>query len=268
MVKIVNIIRLCGFCVLLYCLLILGLYSFEHHILFQPTTLAEDHVFQFDHPFEEFFLEKEGTSRINALYFKTEKPSKGAILYFHGNRDNLQRWGQYHKDFTSRAFDVLFIDYQGYGKSRGEATEAALYQNAEMAYDWLKEKYDRQDIILYGRSMGTAPAAYLASKVPARFLILETPFNNIRSVLQYNLPFQYLPFEPENRLPNDEYLKQLSYPVYIFQGTQDWVVPYQTASQLIPLLKPQDRFYTIEGGSHGDLSSFESYHQWLDELLN
>ncbi|MEM8908780.1 MAG: alpha/beta hydrolase, partial [Bacteroidota bacterium] len=71
----------------------------------------------------------------------------------------------------------------------------------------------------------------------------------------------------ENRLPNDEHLARMNCPVYIFQGTSDWVVPYQSAIRLRPLLKPSDRFYTIEGGGHKNLSSFDSYQNWLDDIL-
>ena len=267
MTKVRNIIWLFSGIFLIYALCLLVLYTFEEKIIFQPQGLNSQHVFEFDYPFEEFFLECPNGERINALHFKTKTEARGVVLYLHGNADNLQRWGQYHDDFTKRGYDVLFIDYQGYGKSSGIVSEKGLYQNAETAYDWLTRHYRPEQILIYGRSMGTAPASYLATQVASNMLILETPFNNIRGTIEGRFPFFYIPFELRNRLPNDEHLTQLTCPVYIFQGTQDWIVPYQSASQLKPLLKSRDRFYTVEGGGHKNLSSFPSYQEWLDEVL-
>ncbi|MFZ4476739.1 MAG: alpha/beta hydrolase, partial [Saprospiraceae bacterium] len=92
----------------------------QHKILFRPTRLPEKHVFRFDAPFEEHFIETPDHVRINALFFPAaQQPSSGVVLYFHGNRDNLQRWGAEHRRFTESGYDFFAADYRGYGKTPG-----------------------------------------------------------------------------------------------------------------------------------------------------
>lgn len=236
--------------------------------LFRPTLLSADHRFDFGEPFKEHFFDTPDGARLNALFFPAAAAEKrGVILYFHGNRDNLQRWGAMHRDFTRRGYDFLAPDYRGYGKSTGEPDEQHYLEDALLLYEWLKGRYRVQEIILYGRSLGTGMASYLAARVPARMVILETPFDNIGGLLASHIRRHAPPFEPAFLFPNDENLKASTLPLLIFHGTRDRVVPYAGAGNLKRVLKAGDEFVTIEGGSHNNLNMFELYQEKLDEWL-
>ena len=236
--------------------------------LFRPVVLPANHSFDFAEPFTEHFFDTPDGARINALLFTSPAPvRRGVILYFHGNRDNLQRWGAMHRDFTARGYDFLAADYRGYGKSTGEPDEQAYFADACLLYEWLRERYDAGKIVLYGRSLGTGMASYLAAQVPAHSVVLETPFDNIGGLLASHIRRHEPPFEPAFRFPNDEFLKTTPLPLLIFHGTRDRVVPYACAENLKSLLKPGDVFITIEGGSHNNLNTFELYQEKLEEWL-
>ena len=251
----------------LYGIVVGGIYILQPKIVFQPDPLVAEHNFNFEEHFEEFYLYTDDSIQINALYFSTPHVKKGAVLYLHGNADNLQRWGQYQTEFTKRGYDALVIDYRGYGKSDGAISEAGLYQDAQAAYQWLLQKYEPEEIIIYGRSLGTGVASWLASKVKARMLLLETPFDNMTNVLHAHLPNVLLPFDIKYKFPNDEYLKAVAYSIYIFHGTEDEIVPYESAMALQTLLKEHDEFITIEGGQHRGLRHFPIYQETMDRLL-
>ena len=250
-----------------YLLLHFLFFAFQKKIIFQPEKLQSDYKFNFEEEFEEFFISVEN-EKINALYFKTNKENNGTILYLHGNADNMNRWGEYASDFTSRGYDVLMIDYRGYGKSEGKPTEANIYKDAEAAYQWLLQKTDSQQIIIYGRSLGSGPATYLAAKYEAKLLILETPFESIECVDDNKLPLMSFLFRTRVNFPNDQYIQKVDFPIYIFHGTEDFVVPYDCAKGLEAFLKPEDRFITIEGGGHKNLNEFETYYEQLDLILS
>ncbi len=264
-----NILYLLATLLTLWVLLSLVVYSFQKQIIFQADPLPLDHTFQFEMetPFEEYFLSTPDGISLNALYFSTQVRRKGAILYFHGNADNLQRWGQYSGDLTQRGYDVFMIDYRGYGKSEGEADELAYYRDAQLAYDWLREKFPAEEIIIYGRSLGASIASQLATKVSARSLILETPFDNIQHAIETSIPVLYLPWPLQYHFNNDQHISLINYPVYIFHGTADLIVPYRSAAQLKPLLKITDAFYTIEGGGHKNLGAFIEFQETLNQIL-
>jgi uncharacterized protein len=241
----------------------------QKKMLFRPVPLPQDHRFVFDAFFEEVFLETPDGVRLNLLFFPApEKPAHGLVLYFHGNRDNLQRWGALHRDFTTLGYDFLVPDYRGYGKSGGEPDEQRYFEDALQVYKWARERYKPENIVLYGRSLGSGMAAFLAARVQARMLVLETPFDNIRGLIAAQLRRASPPFEPAFRFPNDEHLRKTAMPVLIFHGTRDLIVPIGSAANLKKCLKPGDLFVTIEGGAHHNLRDFESYRLALRQALN
>jgi len=236
--------------------------------LFRPVRLAADYRFEFPEPFEEHYFTTPDGERLNALSFPVPVARRrGVVLYFHGNRDNLQRWGAMHRDFTPLGYDFFAPDYRSYGKSTGEPDEKRYYADARLLYKWLRKRYEPEEIILYGRSLGSAMACYLAAHVPARMVVLETPFDNIRGLLDSHLRYSGPPFEPAFLFPNHEFLCSTALPVLIFHGTRDRVVPYASAANLKACLKPGDEFVTVEGGSHNNLPEFEKYRTRLQHWL-
>ena len=254
----------------IYVLVIVGTYALQKYIIFQPDSLATDYKFVFENSYKEFFIKTDDGATLNALLFQTDLPRKGLVIYFHGNADNLQRWGNFHSDFTSRGYDILMPDFRGFGKSTGQPDELKFYEDAQLIYDWVFEnfeKYKKSEIIIYGRSLGCAIASNLATKVETQKIILETPFKNINDLMKTNGRIIFLPFDFKYNFPNDEHLVKIQKPIYIFAGTKDFVVPNKSTEQLKPLLKTSDQYIEIEGGGHKNLSTFKQYQQALDSIL-
>ena len=253
---------------LLYILIIIGTYLLQKYILFHPRKLKKKFKFAFKNPHKEFFLKKNNQEQIvNALLFETNLELKGLVLYFHGNADNLKRWGRYHEDFTSRGYDIFMIDYRGFGKSEGSLNEAGFYEDAQLAYDWILGKYNPNEIIIYGRSLGCGIATHLATKVNARMVILETPFYDVKNLFRIRARFLFLPFDFKYNFPNHKNLQKIKKPIHIFVGTKDSVVPNQSSEKLKPFLKNGDKYIEIRGAKHKDLNTFDQYHQALDLIL-
>jgi len=246
-----------------YALGILGVYMFEDSLIFQSVPLRKNHNFTFDQPFEEIFIPTADREQLNALLFKAGQPAKGLIVYFHGNAGNLQGWGTLADDFTRLGYDLLITDYRGYGKSTGTPSETALYADAATIWNWARANYNYDKWIIYGRSLGSAVASKLAVTANHDLLILETPFDEIRSLFPANL----FKWAIKNKFSNLETVPQVKTSIIIFQGTDDNVVPLSSASRLKPLLKETDQMFIIEGGGHNDLREFAQYHEKLEEVL-
>ena len=67
-----------------------ALYFLQERIIFFPSVLEQDYEYQFNHNFEELYLNTDDGATLNAIHFKVENP-KGVILYFHGNAGDLSR---------------------------------------------------------------------------------------------------------------------------------------------------------------------------------
>lgn len=256
--------------VLLYLSAIGFIYLFQRRIIFQGTRLQRDHLFKFDNSFTEHFILMEDGEQINGLLFKSTEKTRGLILYFHGNADNLTRWGQYAVDYTRLGFDVFMVDFRGFGKSTGKPDEEAFYADAQAIYNWtqtqLPEKYDK--FIIYGRSLGAAVATSLATKVHTDLLILETPFDSFRGAISKALRPLVFPFPFKFQFSNASRIRKIQAKIIIFQGTRDRIVPLPSAKKLRPLLKKEDQFIIIPKGGHRNLRKFGLFHIKLAEVLS
>lgn len=248
-------------------LLTLMAYSFQEKLIFLPTKLPQGHTYSFQADFDEIFLEAKDGASLNALHFYAAEP-KGVILYFHGNAGDLSRWGEIVLPFVEMEYDVLVMDYRKYGKSTGEISEEALYQDAQLFYNYLESKYITDDIIIYGRSLGASIATQLASKNQAQKLLLETPFYSLLDAAQGRFPFLPLKQLLRYEMPSHKFIREVQCPIRIFHGTDDTVVSYASGKKLFDAIPQSDKkMYTIPEGNHNNLSEFEAYWNAIKKEL-
>lgn len=255
--------------VLLYAVIGIALYYLQEKFLFHPEKLPAGYSWKFDVPFKELnipFNEKDTVNMVK--FFPTDSVRKGVVIYYHGNKENIGRYAKFVTLFTANGYEVWMQDYPGYGKSAGTRTEKKMYEQAMALYTMAAGKYGRDSIILYGKSLGTGIAAYVASQITCKRLILETPYYSIPDLFgcyAFIYPTQRM---STYKIPTNEYLQLVNYPVTIFHGTDDGVIPYRCASKLKKVLKPTDEFITIEKGTHHNLAGFDLYKNKMDSLLN
>lgn len=249
-----------------YLLLTVLAFMLQEKLIFLPTQLEQEYVYTFEQNFEELFLTSKDGATLNALHFKVNNP-KGIILYFHGNAGDLSRWGEVTSYFKQYQYDVLVMDYRTYGKSRGELSEDALYQDAALFYDKAKELFSEDKINVYGRSLGTTFATYVASKGNPKSLVLETPFYSVMAVAKKR--YWFLPVERMLKygFPTYRYMEDVNCPVTIIHGTDDGIVPYEHGLRLYKTLpKNQINMVTIPGGSHNNLIEYAAYHDTIKSI--
>lgn len=243
-------------------------YLAQEKFIFVRFRMPQDHEFKFKGPYEERWLDRPDGARLHALYFKAAAP-RGVVLYFHGNTGSLRRWGKVAPRFTTLGYDVLMPDPRGYGKSRGTLSEAALHADAQAWYDQLKEQWTEQEVVVYGRSLGSGLAVPIAAGNAPCCLLLETPFANLIEVARYYLAI--LPYRLLLRYTfrNDLHIHRVKCPVYIFHGKRDRVVPYASALRLYSMIPPEvhREMITFPKGAHSDLARFATFTRRLRSIL-
>src|SRR5882724_10691165 len=105
--------------VVVYITLCFIAFKIQERVIFKPEKLSQDFVYRYEDPFEEPFFDVEPDVRINGLHFLLENP-RGLVIYFHGNTRSIKGWSKYARDFTRHNYEVLMIDYRGFGKSTGK----------------------------------------------------------------------------------------------------------------------------------------------------
>ena len=260
--------RLIKIIIIIYCLIGIGIYMFQDSAMLHPVPLSSDYKYIFDIPFKEVNIAYDAKTNINIIQFPPPgKTPKGILLYFHGNRTNIGRYKRFVPFFTRSGYEVWMIDYPGYGKSTGVFSEKRVYEWSLLMYKLARGKFPANNIIIYGKSLGTGIAAQLAAIRNCRYLILETPYYSLPEAVGF-----YAPIYPVNRIihykfPTYEYLPKVTDPIILMHGTNDWVIRYSNSVKLKQFLKPGDKFVTIPGGSHRNLYTFPEVPRVIDSLL-
>ncbi len=251
----------------LYVLIFIGLYFLQEKMIFMSDPLPQDYSYSFPGKFDEIFLRTGDGAKLNALHFKVESP-KGVVLYFHGNAGELSRWGIVVQKLVELQYDVLVMDYRTYGKSTGKLSQNALYGDAQLFYDYLLKSYKEDEIVVYGRSLGTTFATYVAAKNHPKQLILEAPFYSLDEEASKRFPIYPVSWFLKFHFPTYQYLSEVPCPILIFHGTDDFVVDYKNSEKLSKIdTQNKLTFITIPGGTHHDLLTYEVYKTTLDSIL-
>jgi alpha-beta hydrolase superfamily lysophospholipase len=252
----------------IYVAILAFLYFFQESLLFQSKTLQQNFPFDFDFPFEEQNHTMKDGAIINALFIPA-KEEKGVILYSHGNAGSLQRWGSIAQYFTQFGYSVLVYDYRGYGKSTGKRSMQNLFDDALTLYQALEKSYNEDDIVIYGRSLGSGISTWLASKTNSKSLVLETPFYRVSDATALRLLI--IPTEWFLKFPFQSYLyiKAVKSPIHIIHGTQDLIVPYASGAKLFKQNQNllNITLTTIQGGKHNNLAQFDQFYKTINALL-
>lgn len=243
-------------------------YLAQERLIFVRTRLSRGYRYRFTWPFQERFIRAVDGADLHALYFPVNEP-RGLVLYFHGNTGTLRRWGKRSTRFTKRGLAVLMPEYRGYGKSRGKLSEDALLADAWQWYLEALKLFPEDQVIVYGRSLGSAMAVPVASRGRPRRLILESPFAAMRDPARHH--FRWLPYDQLLRYPfrNDLSIRTIQCPVHIFHGERDQVVPFTSALRLYAAIPGQvvRSFTALPDRHHNDLGRSARFHRELRQLL-
>ena len=241
-------------------------YFFQDKFIFKPEKLKQDFQFKYDVPFREKFFDIEPGVRINGLHFYREQP-KGLILYFHGNTRSIKGWARYAKDFYRYDYDVLLLDYRGFGKSTGKRSEKEMLNDMQVIYNDLKLKYPEDHLIIYGRSLGSGFATKLAGDNNPRYLILDAPYFNFTRVIERFLPILPVRVVLRYHLRTDKWIRNVKCHTYILHGTRDWLIPIRHSEALQKINPRKITLIRIPGGKHNNLPSFDDYHNFIRDIL-
>ncbi len=262
-----RLLRTIAFLIVLVILIYIFFYIRQERFFFNPKVLDKNYTYSFDQPFEEINIPVEKDIVLNALLFKTDSIRKGVILYFHGNAGAIHEWGERAYLYTENKYDVLFVDYRGYGKSDSfYKQESELYHDAQKIYDYVLTRYDEKDIVVLGYSIGTGFASYTAAMNNPKLLILEAPYYAWNEFIANIAPVPQALINYE--IPSYKFLGEVNCPIRIFHGSKDFLIKPEEHSKRLKKLYPDKIERTlIKGAGHNGIYFSKQYYDELKELL-
>lgn len=213
---------------------------------------------------------------------KAGVPVKGTVLHLHGNGGNLS-WhlgGSWW--LPEQGYQVLMLDYRGYGRSEGEPSLPAIYQDIQAAFDWLDAAPEVQGkpLVVLGQSIGGALAVHYLAEHPERrqsikALILDGAPASYRDVARHTLGASWLTWPLKTPLSwlipdSDSALQGLSRlkgtPILIFQSMDDTLVPMDNGIRLYQAAPPP-RVLQLTRGGHVQTFSDPTWRQVMLRYL-
>lgn len=261
-----GLLQLLGYIIGGIAVLSLLAYFLQDRFIFKPEKLRQDFQYKYDVPFRELFFDVEEGVRINGLHFHVDKPL-GLVLYFHGNSRSIKGWAKYAKDFYRYNYDVVLVDYRGFGKSTGKRGEKAMMNDMQFVYNKLTDTYPENHLIVYGRSLGSGFATKLAADNRPRYLILDAPFFSFKKTIERFLPILPVKYILRYHLRSDKWIPKVNCHTYILHGTRDWLIPISQSEKLQQLNPRKITLIRIAGGGHNNLPTFNEYHNFIRDIL-
>ncbi len=202
------------------------------------------------------WITTEDDIRLNALFFKHRDRSFQGLktfIYFHGNGGHLYDRVEAAYELHQQGYNLLLIDYRGYGLSGGSISEAGFYLDADAAMQYLlSQGLTVDDIVLYGRSIGTVAALKVATEYGVSALILISPIASAAAMadvmnMSYLSPFAW------GALDNVKRIQNLTIPLLIMHGDKDRMVPIEQGLAVFtasPLAEKDKTFITVNQANH------------------
>ena len=228
-----------------------GVRYIESRSIFYPARFIAATPAALGMAFEDVFIKTQDNVVINAWLVKSAA-ERGTFIFCHGNAGNIgDRLGKILL-FHQMGFNVLIMDYRGYGKSQGRPDEAGIYKDAVAAYDYLRSRkdIDHSGIIGYGDSLGGAVIIDLATKRDLAALVIHSSFTNAADMAKTIYPF--IPsFLLGTKLDSAAKARVVVIPKLFIHSRADEVVPFQLGERLYQAAAKPKEFLEISGG-HND----------------
>jgi fermentation-respiration switch protein FrsA (DUF1100 family) len=198
-------------------------------------------------------------------------PVDGALIFFHGNGGNLShRAGSIAEFQRLLKTGVLLVDYPGYGRSEGTATEAGCYATGDAAYDWVTGhcRVPAAKVILYGGSLGGGIATDLAARRPHRALVLVSTFTSFPDQAQSLYPWLPARWLVRNQFRSEAKLASVAGPVFVAHSPRDGLIPFSMGRRLYDAARGRRRFTPMNIGWHSDVLTPEAMAALRDFLAD
>lgn len=265
-------LRWIGLLVIAYLVVVALAWAFQDRLLYLPTVPGREiDITPADRgwQYEEVWLESSGDHRIHGWWLPVAD-ARGAVVFFHGNAGNISHRMETLALFRSLDLSVLIVDYQGFGQSEGRPSEAATEADARAAWAHLtgERGLAPEEILVAGRSLGSAVAAELAQAREPAGLLLESTFTSLPELAQ-----QVYPFMPARWLTRYDYatrahVRSLSAPVLVIHSRDDEIIPFSQGEAVYQAVAGPARLLELSGGHNtAFLQNRDRYRAGIDAFL-
>ena len=263
-----------GMAIVLYVGFSLMLFLLQDRLVFlphMPGRALETTPEALNLSYENAWIGTEDGERLHGWFVPADS-SRGTLLFFHGNAGNISHRLQSLLIFNRLGLDVLMVDYRGYGQSSGSPGEQGTYLDARAAWDYLvgERGVEGDRVVIFGRSLGGAVGAWLASRddVSPAGLVVESTFSSGLDMGRRLYPV--LPVRLITRIdyPVRDYVTAIDAPLLVIHSRDDEIIPFDMGRAVFDAANGPKSFLELSGDHNaGFWLSRETYVPALDDFL-
>lgn len=215
--------------------------------------------------YEDVRLKTADGVALHAWWLPAKGAARGTILFLHGNAENVSTHIGSVYWLPERGFNVLLLDYRGYGASEGTPSMAGAQADIEAAMRYLLDRpgIDRSRIVIFGQSLGGALASYYVAHSPhrahIRALVVESAPASYRDIAREKAAGFWLTWPlqwPIAWSVSDDYspvytMARISpIPLLVIHGERDAIVPLHDGQRLYEAAQEPKELWIVPGGGH------------------
>jgi uncharacterized protein len=236
----------------------------EPRMAFFPIRGVQQTPAEYKLDFEDLTIQTADGEALHAWWLPAPEP-RAQVIFWHGNGGNLALWLDVIAGLRRQEFSVLAVDYRGFGASTGRPSEQGLYLDADAAVRVFEERLRQAGVpvIHWGRSIGTAVAAYTAASTPPDALVLESPFPDVVAIIGGNPVMRFLHLFSSYRFPVSEFLERYDGPLLVIHGDADRIIPFRAGRRVYEEARGDRKtFVPIPSADHNDLHLVNRVQYW------
>ena len=233
----------------------------QNRLIFVPDSYIKSTPEEYSLDYQDVWVDV-GEDKIHGWWIASARQNAPTLLYFHGNGSNNGDLVEVAAIFHSLGVSVLLIDYRGYGKSSPIfPNETRVYQDAEATWQYLtkEREIERENIFVYGHSLGGAIAIDLASRHPDMGgVIVEGTFTSMRDMAGFIVWLRIFPLDwlVTQHFDSISKINTLQTPLLILHGSADDIIPVAMSKELFAAAPEPKQLVIIPQANHNDLPEF------------
>jgi len=224
----------------------------QSRMVYQPRSRMDATPKDLGLDYEEVRFRTADEVELFGWYIPAADP-RGVVVVCHGNAGNISGRLYTIDTLGELGLDVFIFDYRGYGRSKGKPSEKGAYLDADAAWRYVTEtrSIDPGRVVFFGRSLGGAVAAHLASERPVGALIVESTFSSARDVARHYWPFLPVRWLLRCDYATVDYVRSISCPIMVIHSPDDGIIPFRQGRKVFEAAREPKTFLQISG-DHND----------------
>jgi len=248
----------------IYLILCALLFLMQDRLIFLPAQPDKNIYSQFKA--NEFSFEADELKR-HGWRMVVNSAAQKTLLYFGGNAEDVV-----YLNYEAEQLDVqqiLAINHPGYGNSEGTPSQKNLYLNALNTYDYVIKEFnlDPSNIVIMGRSLGSAVASYLAANRKNAGLVLVTPFDSIANVAAEH--YKYFPVKLllKHKFSTIDFFSRITSPILVIAARKDEIITVKSLNNVKNKLGDNNEFVLYDGVGHNTIQNHYQYYDVINKFI-